>query len=365
MNRLANRRWLMNALLVLIMLLILWSCSALRLGTASASALAFPIKLRSQIGADYGPDRLGRPISSLRFSIVEDALRDSGLPPEVAENRRSAFEESLTTPVATATLAPGSLPLAYTPTNTRVPTDTRPPSRTPFPATETAVGSVSPTASVTTSASVTVTITRTPTSTKKPSETSIPSKTPKEPSKTPTITKTPSITPSPTITPTPSNTPTPTITFTPSNTPTMTPSNTPTPTMTPTDTLTPTPTYTPTPIAPLVSLSLDPAPGALDQCDSITATIHVYDPPVSEGVSAGDVSVWIWSSENGWSGPLPVEGISEGWVGSAWEGYYRRADITLSGITYAQTVKIKGEAADLGGNTDSDQKTYWLSIACP
>jgi len=62
---------------------------------------------------------------------------------------------------------------------------------------------------------------------------------------------------------------------------------------------------------------------------------------------------------------MPVEVISEGWVGSAWEGYYRRADITLSGITYAQTVKIKGEAADLGGNTDSDQKTYWLSIACP
>lgn len=371
MDRMRTNRWLINALAVLIMLLLLWACAALRLSTASASALAFPIKLRSQINADYGPDRLGRPVRSLRFSIVEDALRDSGLPPEEVESRQSAFVEALSTPVPTATLAPGQLPRAFTPTSTGIPTDTRQPTRTPRPVTPTALVTASATTPVTLTTTSTPTITWTATSTTKPSNTPKPSKTPKEPSKTPTSTKTPSITPSPTITltpshtPEPSNTPTPTATDTPSNTPTATPTRTPTPTQTPTNTLTPTPTYTPTPIEPIVSLSLDPSPGPIDQCNDITATIHVYDPPVSEGVNSSDVTLSIWSSEHGWSDPMTVDVISEGWVGSAWDGYYRRSEITLSELAYPQTVRIRAEAVDLGGNTDSDQKTYWLSIACP
>jgi hypothetical protein len=371
MDRLRTHRWLINALAVLILLLVLWACAAMRLSTASASAMAFPIKLRSQIDADYGPDRLGRPVRSLRFSIVEDALRDSGLPPEEVESRQSAFEEAMTTPVLTATLVPGQLPRAFTPTSTRNPTDTRQPTRTPRPVTSTAIATGSQTASVTITATITPTLTLTPTSTQKPSNTPKPSKTPKEPSKTPTASKTPSITPSPTITPTPSNTPepsdtpTPTATSTPSDTPTATPTKTPTPTRTPTNTLTPTPTYTATPIEPLVNLSLDPSPGPIDQCGDITATIHVYDPPVSEGVSSSDVTLWIWSYEHGWSGPFTVDVVSEGWVGSAWDGYYQRAEITFSELTYAQMVRIRGEVVDLGGNTGSDQKTYWLSAACP
>jgi hypothetical protein len=110
---------------------------------------------------------------------------------------------------------------------------------------------------------------------------------------------------------------------------------------------------------------LDPSPGAIDQCDAITATIHVYDPPISEGVSSSDVTVSIWSSENGWSDPLSVDVLSEGFIGSAWVGDYRRSEITLTGLSYPQTVRIRADASDLGGHSDSDQKTYWLSIACP
>jgi hypothetical protein len=371
MDRLRTHRWLINALAVLILLLILWACTAMRLSTASASALAFPIKLRSQINADYGPDRLGRPVRSLRFSIVEDALRDSGLPPEEVESRQSAFMEAMTTPVATATLAAGQLPRAFTPTNTRLPTDTPAPTRTPRPVTPTALATGSATTSATPWATTTPTASVTPTSTAKPSNTPKPTKTPKEPSKTPTPSKTPSITPSPTITLTPSNTPEPsdtpppTATYTPSNTPTPTPTKTSTPTRTPTNTPTSTPTMTPTPIDPLVSLSLDPSPGAIDQCDGIDATIHVYDPPISEGVSESDVLIYLWTSEGGWSASISVSQISGGWSGQAWSADYQKTGIGFTGTHYPQTVRIKAEAFDLGGFSGSDTKSYWLDVACP
>lgn len=187
MNRNAGRRWLINALAVLIVLLLLWSCAAFRLSSASASALAFPIKLRSQISADYGPDRLGRPIRSLRFSIVEDVMRDVGLAPEQAKQTQEAFELAMTTPVPTATLAPGELPAESTPTDTAAPSSTRRPTRTPTEV-------VADTATEAPSITATVTSSRTPTATEEPS------KTPKEPSKTPTKTRTPTKTKTPTKT---------------------------------------------------------------------------------------------------------------------------------------------------------------------
>src|SRR3989304_1605166 len=146
MNRIAGRRWLINALAVLIVLLLVWSGAAFRLSSAAPSAMKFPIKLRSQISADYGPDRLGRPIRSLRFSIVQDVMRDIGLPPEEAENAQTAFEIAMSSPVPTATLAPGTLPPEFTPTGTPVPTETRRPTVTP---TEVIPDTVSPTTSST------------------------------------------------------------------------------------------------------------------------------------------------------------------------------------------------------------------------
>ena len=178
MNRTAGRRWLVNALAVLIVLLLLWSCAAFRLSSAAASALAFPIKLRSQISADYGPDRLGRPIRSLKFSIVEDTMRDVGLAPDEAEDAQQAFELAMSSPVPTATLAPGQLPPAITPTRTPLPTNTRSPSRTP-------------TEMIPDTATTTPAITLSPTKSRTPTETAEPSDTPSGPSKTPTKTKTP------------------------------------------------------------------------------------------------------------------------------------------------------------------------------
>jgi len=200
MNRIAGRRWLINALAVLIVLLLLWSCAAFRLSTAAASAMKFPIKLRSQISADYGPDRLGRPIRSLRFSIVQDVMRDIGLPPEEAENAQVAFEIAMSSPVPTATLAPGTLPPEFTPTRTPVPTKTPRPTRTP---TEVIADTATTAPTATPSASSTL-ITPTPTHSRTPTKTPEPSDTPSAASKTPTKTRTPTKTKTPSKTPTPS-----------------------------------------------------------------------------------------------------------------------------------------------------------------
>src|SRR3989304_3747520 len=86
---------------------------------------------RKEVGLPAGRARWGRPIRSLKFSIVEDTMRDVGLAPDEAEDAQQAFELAMSSPVPTATLAPGQLPGEFTPTKTLVPSGTPRPSRTP------------------------------------------------------------------------------------------------------------------------------------------------------------------------------------------------------------------------------------------
>lgn len=158
-----KRRWAFGLGGLLAALLLLWLWAGVFFNTAAAGSGGISMDLRSRILASYGPEDARAGIARILFSIGEEALRIAGLSESEAAARWRAYEESLKTPVATATARDflGAAPftatstkttpptLTSTPiptatsTSTRVPTrvPTRTPTRTPA-ATNTPSGSV-------------------------------------------------------------------------------------------------------------------------------------------------------------------------------------------------------------------------------
>ncbi len=130
-----GRRWLIGAVAVFLALLLLWVLAALQLTSAAAEPLALMYSLRSRLGADYGVDAAGRPMRSLRLSIVQEVMQDLGLRGPEAESQRRGLEASLGQPVPTATARDfeGGAPYTATPTFTPTPTNTPTVTTTPTP----------------------------------------------------------------------------------------------------------------------------------------------------------------------------------------------------------------------------------------
>jgi hypothetical protein len=142
----SGRRWLLGAVAFFLVLLLGWVVLALQLNTASAGPLPYSRLLFSNLDADYGPDRLPRALTSIRLTILEEAMRALGMSEDEIEAQQARIELAMGQPVPTATALnfEGDAPFTPTPTLTWTPTDTatptpthtatatrRPPTRTP------------------------------------------------------------------------------------------------------------------------------------------------------------------------------------------------------------------------------------------
>jgi len=142
----SGRRWLLGAVAFFLVLLLGWVVLALQLNTASAGPLPYSRLLFSNLDADYGPDRLPRALTSIRLTILEEAMRAFGMTDEEVEAQQARIELAMGQPVPTATALnfEGDAPFTatstftWTPTDTATPTPTntatatrRPPTRTP------------------------------------------------------------------------------------------------------------------------------------------------------------------------------------------------------------------------------------------
>jgi hypothetical protein len=142
----SGRRWLLGAVALFLVLLLGWVVLAIQLNAASAGPLPYSRLLLSNLDADYGPDRLPRALTSIRLTILEEAMRALGMSDEEVEAQQARIELAMGQPVPTATALnfEGDAPFTPTPTFTWTPTDTatptptntatatrRPPTRTP------------------------------------------------------------------------------------------------------------------------------------------------------------------------------------------------------------------------------------------
>ncbi|MEX0789100.1 MAG: hypothetical protein WD906_08065 [Anaerolineales bacterium] len=125
----SKRRWAFGLGGLLAALLLLWLWAGVFFNTASAGSGGISMDLRSRILASYGPEDTRTGIARILFSIGEEALRIAGLSESEAAARWRAYEESLNTPVATATARNflGAAPFTATPTTTTPPTLTSTP----------------------------------------------------------------------------------------------------------------------------------------------------------------------------------------------------------------------------------------------
>lgn len=134
-----GRRWLVGAVAVFLALLLIWVLAARQLTSAAAEPLALMYSLQSRLGSNYGVDAAGRPMRSMRLSIVQEVMQDLGLRGPEAESQRQGLEASLGQPVPTATArnfegdAPYTATSTYTPIPTDTPTVTNTPTRTRTP----------------------------------------------------------------------------------------------------------------------------------------------------------------------------------------------------------------------------------------
>jgi hypothetical protein len=131
---------------VFLLLLVGWVVLAIQLNSASAGSLPYSRLLWSNLRADYGRDQLPRALTSIRLTILDDAMRALGLTEAEVEAQHDRMELAMDQPVPTATAMDfdGAAPYTATPTRTYTPTDTatstptntatatrRPPTRTP------------------------------------------------------------------------------------------------------------------------------------------------------------------------------------------------------------------------------------------
>jgi hypothetical protein len=169
----SGRRWLRRSFEIFLILFLLWGLTILVLDAASADENLYPLRLRSELQADYSLGEVGS-FGAFRISIVNDILRDQGYSAEEAERRSEAYRIAMNSPVPTATARnlKGDPPQTATPTITSTPTET--PTRT-VPPTATRTKTQKPT-------KVATAIVKKPTNTKTPK---------KKASKTPTPLPTP------------------------------------------------------------------------------------------------------------------------------------------------------------------------------
>ena len=128
----SKRRWAFGLGGLLAALLLLWLWAGVFFNTAAAGSGGISMDLRSRIQASYRPEDTRTGIARILFSIGEEALRIAGLSESEAAVRWHAYEESLNTPVATATARDflGAAPFTATPSRTPLPTLTSSPSPT-------------------------------------------------------------------------------------------------------------------------------------------------------------------------------------------------------------------------------------------
>jgi hypothetical protein len=128
----SKRRWALGLGGLLAALLLLWLWAGVFFNTAAAGSGGISMDLRSRIQASYGPEDTRTGIARILFSIGEEALRIAGLSESEAAARWRAYEDTLNTPVATATARDflGAAPFTATPTWTPLPTLTSTPTTT-------------------------------------------------------------------------------------------------------------------------------------------------------------------------------------------------------------------------------------------
>lgn len=128
-----NRRWLVRAVAVFLMLFVLWVLAVFQLSPAAAGPANLQLRLRSNLVADYTAGPVMRMVRSLRLTVMQDVMQDMGMPEDEAASEMRAMQALLETPVPTATARnlAGDAPFTATPTRTPVPTDTPVPTSTP------------------------------------------------------------------------------------------------------------------------------------------------------------------------------------------------------------------------------------------
>lgn len=123
-----NRRWIVIAAAMLIVVVGLWVLTALQLNPAAAGGSRISISLRSGLAADYAA-RAGGLMGGLNLSIVSDVMQDLGMGAAEAEAHADEMAAELAQPVPTAT----ALNFAGDPPPTATPTADSPPTNTPTP----------------------------------------------------------------------------------------------------------------------------------------------------------------------------------------------------------------------------------------
>ena len=98
-----GRRWILSAISLFIFLLLVWIAAALMLNFVSAEGLPFDLGFRSRLGTDYNPGSVSSPFGVFQLSIIGDAFRDRGIPPDDAEDQEGTVKEALNSLVPTAT----------------------------------------------------------------------------------------------------------------------------------------------------------------------------------------------------------------------------------------------------------------------
>jgi hypothetical protein len=128
-----NRRWLVRAIAVFLMLFVLWILAVFQLSPAAAGPANLQLRLRSNLVADYTAGPVMRMVRSLSLTVMQDVMQDMGMPEDEAASEMRAMQVLLETPVPTVTARnlAGDAPFTATPTKTPVPTDTPQPTDTP------------------------------------------------------------------------------------------------------------------------------------------------------------------------------------------------------------------------------------------
>ena len=116
-----NRRWLVRAVAVFLMLFVLWVLAVFQLSPAAAGPANLQLRLRSNLVADYTAGPVMRMVRSLRLTVMQDVMQDMGMPEDEAASEMRAMQALLETPVPTATARnlAGDAPFTATPTRLR------------------------------------------------------------------------------------------------------------------------------------------------------------------------------------------------------------------------------------------------------
>ena len=316
MNGRRRGQWWLETFGMFLGAAMLWALGAWLLFPAGAHPASLGISLRSHLIADYGPDEVERAVGVLRIEVVEEALRDRGLPTEQASDQMRTVVVAMSVPV---------------------------PSSTPALPARRAASSATPVASP-----MPLSFSPSP----EEAEIQAPTESSRSQEAEPSVTRiAESQTPMPSATePTASS-----------------PTDPPTPT--PTSLAAASPTQAPRRDRSEPSIrevTTDPRDGQVEGCVLRVVDMRVTDRSPSSGIELADVYFW-YSHDDRRSDDFPAELVSGGWEsgpGSRWEAHYS-GTLALTGRDHDR-LSVWARASDGSGNRDTRLVgSFRLAGDCP